>query len=248
MQTEFHAALWQQDEHLLQDIKASGKGEQLSRLNVYRNNVFSSLQTALGEIFPICKQLVGDDFFNAMAHQYARTFQPKSPVLSDYGDYFADFIRTFLPAQQLPYLADLCELEHRILQLTHAAEVPTFTLEDAQQRLQQVQNPESLLLTLSANCQLMHCQYAIGSLYVAHQQPNPDLSRLNVNHSECLLLSKDGLYGCCYLISPAEYAFLSALQNGVTLSQALPDDESFELGQTLARLMTWQVLRAIEES
>ncbi|MBM6550774.1 DNA-binding domain-containing protein [Marinomonas ostreistagni] len=251
MQTEFHAALWQQDKHLLRDIKARGASEQDSRFSVYRNNVQHSLIEALSDIFPVCKQLVGEAFFHTMARQYSYQTLPKSPVLSDYGDTFADFIQTFVPAQSLPYLADLCRLEYRLLQLTHQAEAATLTLAQAQQRLSQVQQPDTLQLTLSANCELMQSPYAIGSLYLAHRQATPDLSQLNVYQPEALLLTKDGLYGCCYVISQAQHAFLNALIEGHRLGEALPEDVSgtaFDLGQTLAQLMKWQVFSDIKES
>ena len=152
-----------------------------------------------------------------------------------------------LPAQGLPYLADVCQLEYQLLQITHQAEAQTLPLAEAQQRLSQVRHPDTLTLTLSDNCQLMHSPYAIGSLYLAHRQATPDVTHLSLQAPESFLLCKNGLYGCCYLLSAAEYVFLSALQNGLPLAQALPDDDTFELGQTLAHLMSWQVLSSIDD-
>lgn len=247
MQNQFNAALFQQSDSLLADIKGASAEERNQRLNVYRNNVHVSLQEALGEIFPVCKQLVGEEFFNAMARQYIERHPPTSPILSLYGDQFRGFVRNFFPAQSLPYLPDLCQLEYRLLQLTHAAEPETLSLEEAQQRLSTVQNPEALALHITPQCQTMKSAYAVGSLYLAHQHAAPDLTGLQVKSEEHLLLTKAGLYGCCYLISSAEYDFINQLKNNPSLSQALPECDNFELGQTLARLMTWQVFDNINE-
>lgn len=252
MQKTFNQALFSSPTNayneLLQDIHGSDDHERTQRLNVYRNNVFVSLMTALGEIFPVCKQVVGEDFFNAMARQYVERHPPKSPILSGYGDQFSDFVQHFFPAQSLLYLPCLCDVEYRLLQLTHAAEVPTLSLAAAQQRLSQVQRPEALSLHLSSQCELISVPFAVGSLYLAHQTETPNLSQLNIAQTEYLLLAKAGLYGRIYLISAAEFDFLSALQSDPSLSQALPEHTEFDLGQTLARLMTWQVFHDIEES
>lgn len=256
MQKQFSQALFApnpaQRDRLLQDIQGQDNHERSQRLNIYRNNVFVSLMNALGDIFPVCKQVVGDDFFNAMARQFVERHPPSSPVLTYYGDEFSEFVAHFFPAQSLPYLAELCALEYRLLQLTHAAEPSALSLESAQQRLSQVQNPERLKLHLSHQCSLLRTQYSVGSLLLAHQtdkqQSSPKLQQLDINQSECLLFAKFGLYGRVYVISESEFAFIEALQNQPSLSQALPQQEDFDLGQTLAKLMTWQVFTAIEES
>lgn len=41
-------------------------------LDIYRNNVFYSLGQALGDIYPVIKALVGDEFFGAMAREFVR--------------------------------------------------------------------------------------------------------------------------------------------------------------------------------
>ncbi|SBS29600.1 hypothetical protein MAQ5080_01439 [Marinomonas aquimarina] len=252
MQRQFNQALFSSTpearDSLLQDIRGDNMRECNQRLNVYRNNVFVSLMDALGEVFPVCKQVVGEAFFNAMARQYIERHPPTSPILSGYGDQFSEFVQNFFPAQSLLYLPCLCDVEYRLLQLTHAAEVPTLSLEAAQQRLSQVQNPEALRLHLDPQCELLSVPFAVGSLYLAHQSETPNLNQLDIAQNEYLLLAKAGLYGRMYLISAAEFDFLSALQSDPSLSQALPDQADFELGQTLARLMTWQVFHDIQES
>ncbi|WP_158541185.1 DNA-binding domain-containing protein [Marinomonas piezotolerans] len=248
MQAQFKAAVFSQNDALLKDIKAPHAHERNQRLNVYRNNVFSSLQTALADIFPVCKQLVGETFFNAMAHQYIMQCPPNSPILSHYGDQFSAFVAQFTPAQSLPYLPLLCDLEYRLLQLTHQAETPTLSLDMAQQQLSQIQNPEQLELHLDPNIQLLKAPLAIGALYLAHQQTNPNLDDIDLQQTEYLLLAKSGWYGRCYTLTEAEFVFLRGIKADPLLPNAIPDMEAFDLGQTLAKLMTWQVFTSIIES
>lgn len=248
MQQQFKDALFTHSETLLNDIKAEDLGERNQRLNVYRNNVYVSLQEALADIFPVCKQLVGEEFFNAMARQFIERHPPTSPILSEYGDVFSTFVAHFFPAQSLPYLSLLCDLEYRLLQLTHQAEIDTLSLEAAQQRLSQVQDPEQLQLHITPQCVLLKAPFAIASLYLAHQQPEPDLSHIDLSQTEYILLVKSDLYGRCYVLSEEEFDFIRTLKSHASLTQALPKSDTFDLGQTLAKLMNWKIFTDISEA
>ncbi|MAF84780.1 MAG: DNA-binding domain-containing protein [Gammaproteobacteria bacterium] len=80
-------------------------------LLIYRRAILGTLVRALGAIHPVCKRLVGEEFFDAMGRVYARQTPSESPDLGDYGENFGDFIAGFEPAAELIYLADVARLE-----------------------------------------------------------------------------------------------------------------------------------------
>ena len=92
------------------------------RFAVYRNNVVVGLVNALAARFPAVQRIVGEEFFRAMAQVYVRAHPPRSRLLMQYGDGFADFIATFEPAAELPYLADVARLEAARTRAYHAAD------------------------------------------------------------------------------------------------------------------------------
>ncbi len=94
------------------------------RFAVYRNNVVSSLVTALADIFPTVQRLVGEDYFRAMARLHVIQEQPASPLLFEYGQGFANFIAAFEPARHLTFLADVARLERLWLDVFHEADCP----------------------------------------------------------------------------------------------------------------------------
>ena len=51
------------------------------RFGIYRNNVASALIAALRVRYPVTEQLVGHEFFAAMAGTFAEANRPSSPVL-----------------------------------------------------------------------------------------------------------------------------------------------------------------------
>ena len=92
------------------------------RFAVYRNNVTISLVDALSSIFPTVQNLVGEDFFRAMARLYVAVQPPTSPLLFRYGESFPAFLEGFPPAADLPFLADVARVERLWLDAFHAAD------------------------------------------------------------------------------------------------------------------------------
>ncbi|WP_111637266.1 HvfC/BufC family peptide modification chaperone [Marinomonas shanghaiensis] len=249
MNKAFNDALFHQDEAFYKEIKGQSSKEKALRFNVYRNNVYVSLMDALADIFPITQTLVGEDFFRAMAREYLQQNRPKSPIIREYGGTFADFIRAFEPSQSVAFLGDIADLEYKLLTLTHAPEFTPLTHEEVSAAFNHTTDPAKLLIRLSPNTQIMLSCYAIGSIYLAHKQPSEQsLTQLDINNSEHLLLSKSFIYAEMHVISEAEASFIQRLMQDKTLEEAIPDDDTFDTGASLAKLIQWQLITHVSEA
>ena len=89
---------------------------------VYRNTVMKGLVDALAANHPAVVSIVGEEWFRAAAHVYARSHLPSVPMLIEYGAAFPDFLATFAPARELPYLADVARLDRLWLESHLAAD------------------------------------------------------------------------------------------------------------------------------
>jgi len=87
---------------------------------VYRNTVMKGCIDALQANYPAVTRLVGEEWFRAAAALYARSHPPALPTLLYYGEDFADFLRNFEPAAELPYLPAVARLD-RFWTEAHAA-------------------------------------------------------------------------------------------------------------------------------
>lgn len=121
-QSEFAAAVKDPSLAVPASVSAWNSAAPERRFKVYRNNVSSSLRGALASRFPATKAIVGDDFFNAMAQSFIEAHPPRSPLLLNYGDDFADFVERFEPARELAYLPDVMRLEAARSRAYHAAD------------------------------------------------------------------------------------------------------------------------------
>ena len=114
--------------------KGEADGESLNdptqRFAVYRNNVYSSLVNNITEGFAVVRQLVGDEFFAALASAYVSDNMPTSPVMYFYGDSFGDFIDGFPSTASTPYLGDIARLEYGVRLAMAAADVPVIKAKD----------------------------------------------------------------------------------------------------------------------
>ncbi|MWV16998.1 DUF2063 domain-containing protein [Pseudomonas sp. L-22-4S-12] len=100
------------------------------RFAVYRNNVRASRTEALRQGFPVLAQLLGADYFTALAAVFIQQHPPRSAALHEYGAELSDFIADFQPLSALGYLADIARLEWARLCTFHAADAPVLSLAD----------------------------------------------------------------------------------------------------------------------
>ena len=80
-QRTFANALLAPDQTCPEGLFSSNGADPASRFAVYRNNVHSSLINALAAAYPVTLQLVGDEFFRAMAGLYVQASPDRKSVV-----------------------------------------------------------------------------------------------------------------------------------------------------------------------
>lgn len=213
-QTEraFHAALWTAAPPA--GITAPDLAEVAERFKVYRNNVQFGLTRTLAVRFPVIAQLVGAEFFAAMARVFIAQSPPQNPVLLHWGADFAAFLQDFPPVAHLPYLGCVARLEYARGLACHAADADPIPPE----ALTHV-GPERLRLVLHPSVALFHAAFPAVQIWLAHQPghagtpigPGPDHALIGRAPDFTLIVAR---------IDPGTHAVLAALQAGQTLGQA----------------------------
>lgn len=160
-----------------------------SRFAVYRNNVHSGLINALATAHPVTLQLVGDEFFRAMAGLYVQACPPSSRLISEYGGTFADFIQDFAPAASVPYLADVARLERMRVRAYHAADTPALDQQAILHALQGRTDLGQTGLRLHPSLATLDCPYAVVAVWAAHQAEGA-IATLNPWHAQSALVDR----------------------------------------------------------
>lgn len=193
-----------------------------SRFNVYRNNHVVGLVDALADTFDVTRQLVGEEFFRAMAAEFVRMAPPRSPMLFEYGEAFADFIAGFAPAQSLPYLPEVARLEFARTQSWHAADAPVVRAEDFALALADPARLEHTRAVFAPATRLLSGAHAAVSLWSAHQSEAglARLGEIDPDTPEDALVTRPAEEVEVRLLAPGGHAFFTALSNGLTLGEA----------------------------
>lgn len=220
-------------------LRAWNDSDPTVRLDVYRNNVVASLVAALGETFPVVRELVGTAFFDAMAACFVRRHPPRSPVLAHYGGGFAAFVADFEPAAALPYLPDVARLEFARVQAHHAADAPVLDEEAVAAALADPDALPGRRWALQPSLALLRSRHAVVSIWAAHQGVI-DLADVDVARPETALVVRRDADVLVIGIDAGTAAFVEALQRELTLGEALAHasgEPLFDPASTLALLI-----------
>ena len=231
-------------------LSAWNGSDPAQRFAVYRNNVTVSLINALADTFAVTRQLVGEDFFRAMAREFVYSSPPDCPLLTEYGSGFPAFIAGFPPAAALPYLADTARLEFSYLQAYHAADAVSLPPDQFASLLARPEALAAVRLDLHPSLHTLQSQYAIASLWAAHQGLG-DLADVDPDVAENAWVARNGLQVLVLRMRTGDCQFAGALQRGRPLGEAArlaqKADPEFDLSTCLAIMLREQLMIGVED-
>jgi hypothetical protein len=216
----------------------SGKFSGGQLLQVYRNNFYLSLTKALRDIHPVVYKLVGDGFFNYTAEIYIRQHPSNCGNLHNFGSEFGNFISTFKPAADLPYLTDIARLDWACHLAFHAADAAKL----APEKLAQIPTERygEMRLTISPSVSLLLSDYPIFNIWDFSNQDGDKDSCLDLDSGgQIVLVHRQFLDVNVLLLDADEYLFLSALTSGQSLlaavETAVEKNAQFDLNAALSK-------------
>ncbi len=205
------------------------------RVDVYRNNVHASLIDGLEQAFPVVLQLVGQEFFRAMAREFLRDQMPGRGTLIGFGAGLPDFLEGFPPVSGLPYLADVARFELAWLRSYHAADDPVLTPEDLS-TVPQEALPD-MKFTAHASLETLRSAYPVLSIWEAHQ-PGRDPSSIKSDEGEeAVLLLRSNLSVYAHRVGVADLTFIDALRTGKSFGAAAADALTVQSDFDLSRIL-----------
>jgi len=208
--------------------------------------MIAGLVKAIEARFPAVEKIVGQKFFVAMARTFVFERPPRSPVLAAYGDEFGDFIGTFEPARELPYLADVARLEAARTRAYHAADAaPVGAAELAPLGADVL---SGLRVDLHPALEIVRSEHPIVTIW-AMNSGRQEPAAIETWSAEDALIVRPCLDVAVKLVPPGGAAFLQALAEGRTLGEAadaaLADCREFDLTRNLAGLIGWGLARGV---
>lgn len=211
------------------------------QLDIYRGSIISGISGALDNTYPVCRQLTGGDFFDAMAHEYIVNTPSLHPDLNIYGRTLAEFIDNFEPANELPYLSDIARLEWLLAEVFSAADERLGNLDElaylSEQDLQKV------IFQLPLASRLLQSDFPIEAVWSMHQgaEINYD-EEINLDQGGVkLIVWRDGLDMKVEILDEHQWSFLVHIQqqhNFSSICESMINDfPGVDMGHELARVI-----------
>lgn len=213
-----------------------------NRLSIYRNNVQLNRIAALTDAFVNVVQLVGQDYFRALARVYVDRTAAKSANLHDDGADLPAFIRHFEPAVDFPYLGDVAEVDwqlHRAYFAADASTVDSTTLSAL--------GPErfaaaSIRLVPSVGLARSN-RWPIAD--VLHMHAGGPAAHLDAG-GQSVLVWREGFTARWQALASAEADAIAALMSDATVQAAFADTGA-DANWLLPQLFGHRLVQAIEE-
>lgn len=179
------------------------------RLAIYRANVAAGSARALGAAYPVVRQVVGDEFFDALARAHLAAHPSTGGDLHDYGAGFGAFVDAFPHTRSLPYLGDLARLEWAVHRAYGAADAPP--LDAGALAAVPPARQGGLRFVLAAGCAVIESAHPVLRIWQIHQPGFEGEFGVDFGVGERALVGREGLRVGASALTAGEAAFVRAL-------------------------------------
>lgn len=242
LQQDFIAAIFNQDrETALDYIKGDDRLDASERMGIYRGSVHGILTQFLADTFPVCKALLGDEFFDKMCDRFIDQHPPSAPFFSHYGDKLPLFLNDFDPVKSIPFISNTAAFEwsrHTLWQQT-----PSDPFDFSQIASLSEEQQATVVFHLNRSLHLFQSNYRIDLIWFAHQD-NSDIQLETIDiDSEINLLMWKGDNS----IKIANIETDDLTHEELKLSKSSGDNLSDKFSNNFTNKEYWHFLKAISE-
>ncbi|HEU4617951.1 MAG TPA: DNA-binding domain-containing protein [Gammaproteobacteria bacterium] len=241
LQRDFERALLRGEDGPLADVVCGDGLDAAERIDVYRNNVLSSLTDVLAEAFPAVRRLVDSRFFAYAAHGFITSEPPSRPRLAEYGERFPAFIGQFEPSRRLHYLPDVARLEWLVHAAAHAEDAAGVA-PDALTAFAPGDAPR-LVLRLQPSYGYLDSAWPVDEIWEANRDADAHAGdeTIDLDTGSVRLEIRRTAQGIVLrTLGAGAFAFRTALREQATLEtaaeRAVTAEENFDLAGALADL------------
>ena len=220
---------------------ADDASEAAQRFNVYRNNVAYGLAQALARQYPATERLVGAECFAGVAKVFTEQHPPRSPLLTDWGVEFPQFLAELGSLSSLAYLPDVARIEWARSRAYHAADASPV---DATQLNTLAHHHR---IHLHSSVQILTLATPAGSIWASQQPDGPAPPSPENWQAETVMIARRGLANVItQIISPQTGVFVQQLLAQQTLATACTQAGSeFDLTKALVLLIQNELISDI---
>lgn len=134
-------------------------------LQIYRRLIAVNHESALEDVYPVCKKIVGERYFSQLAWRFLCEHPPTDSDLNTYGDIFALFLTEQVKIEptleKIPYIADCAAFEWGLYRCSKKVS-------------KKLKQSAEVKLTLAPYVELCCSAFPIAQIWQAHQEDDFD--------------------------------------------------------------------------
>lgn len=212
----------------LTELTTVGNLTQEKQLSIYRSNVNGAHQKVLGQVFPACKNILGEDYFNQLCGAYHFEHPSKHADLNLYGDQFPFFIEKQIKLHRelidFEYLTDLALLEWHWHISYFAKDDELFDFKC----LADVDgdNYDELIFTLNNSLSLHSSIYPLQEIWLANKSDVADTQTFTMQDMQnyfCII--RTGYVPLFEDLNKEQYILLNSIAKGFSLTKLIEYSE-----------------------
>lgn len=237
LQKQFANALNSDSKNILQYIRSTNSLSANEQLGIYQSSTIAALQKTLNEIYPVCHNLVGEEFFLIMINSYIRKNASLSFDLAHYGEKFSDFIPNYAPANSLPYLSDVAKLEWAWNKIYYASNEDGLCFKKLVDCYKNY--GERIIFSLPHGSFLIISHYPIHQIWEVNQEfyQGDKTIILEQNRTYYYLIWRKKLELRIDLLTKVEWQILQWIQDQLTLTEIVSKCSNAFSNENLAELL-----------
>jgi uncharacterized protein (UPF0276 family) len=229
-------------------LLAQLKGERGEHgLALYRGNLTGTWSKTLSSAYPVVRQLVGAEFFDALARAYGMAHPSEDADLNRFGATFAAFLERFEHVADYPYLPDMARLEWSLHRAHFAADA--HGLDATALGALTPQEMEAARFSLHPACALFASDWAVVDLWRAHQAGGEAGFPQAMAAPNFAVVARPYWQAELAPLTNASHAALGVLaaggQFGAALDAAFDIDDEFDVTANLQQWLRLSVLTAL---
>lgn len=212
-QEAFHKALFD-DPMDLYEVSEHSAETFNRRLNIYRTNVFSSLEEVLASTYPHVQNALGQEVFHQVAMAFIRAHPPQKALLSTYGDTFPAFL---VHRGEDAWVGALATLEWSLQEAYYARDTPPLT-QDSLARITPDEVPR-VIFHPAPSLRVFEGSPALAAYFLKEKSEGPSFYQEVGTPSPQALLTRPGFALTLSWVERPFYEFVQELAQKNTLGR-----------------------------
>lgn len=192
------------------------------QLSIYRSNINGAHEKVLARIYPACRNVLGEDYFNQLCREYRYEYPSIDHDLNNYGEYFSLFINQkieFLPElSEFEYLAELAWLEWNWHSSYFSQNDELFDFDKL--ALVTEEKYDNLVFLLSHSFSLHSTLYPLLEIWNANKNEIEEEQVFYLPDEEvCFCIMRVDFAPMVKVLDKNQYTLLKSISDSATLSQ-----------------------------